>query len=450
MSGQMRNIVIALIISALALAAGIKGYVHHQFKTNIDNTLNSLQAFAQIKYSDLSTSIIEGTVRLENVRVSGAMLPETLNLGNITFETPGFSYMLKGPDSLKSGQMPDHLGFAINDFSLDLSGGLAEWLDKLVSRMQPVYASERTLCGGKTVFGPKEYKEMGYTRFLSNMHLAYDFNKSNKTLRFVMTADTRNMASVKANIEITNISSMSADGMMQGGFPKLENVDVIYKDETYTNRMLKYCSTLSNMTKEAYIEAEVKQSDKYFDMVWGFTPGPGLREAYKDFLIKPDVVTVSMHPKPEFNPVMAQNMSVEEIMDNLNLHLKINGLLVNDLSFKLPDPQFMMQHQQRIANSINFESLLRGEPIEPEKPVEIIKKPLKKTETKYHVISLDEAPQHISDFVIVTLQKGSIRKGQLIRLDKTNLYVQQKVSGGKFTMTVPREKITKIEAYFSK
>jgi hypothetical protein len=282
------------------------------------------------------------------------------------------------------------------------------------------------------------------------MHVAYDFNKSNKTLNFKMKANTRNVGNINAIIDISNISSMSPDGMMQGGFPKLENVEVVYKNETYTDRLLKYCHTRSNMTKEAYIDAEVAQSDKYFDMLWGFSPGPGLREAYKDFLIKPDEITISMHPKPELNPMLMQNMSAEEIMENLNLHLKINGLLVNDLSFKIPDKEFMLQHQKRLANSINFDSLLRGGPIEPEKPVVIEKAPEKKRVTGYHQIDLSEAPQHISDFVIVTLEKGSIRKGQLIRLDKTNLYVQQKVSGGKFTMTVPRSKITKIEAYFNK
>ena len=35
-------------------------------------------------------------------------------------------------------------------------------------------------------------------------------------------------------------------------------------------------------------------------------------------------------------------------------------------------------------------------------------------------------------------------------MDSKNLYVQKNVSGGKFIMTVPREKIKSVKAYFSK
>ena len=104
MPRHIRNIVIAALLAILALAAGINGYVHHQFKTNIDNTLSSIRPFAQIKYSDLTTSILSGEVKLQNVRVSSDVLPETINLGNITIETPGFAYMLSGPESIKKGE----------------------------------------------------------------------------------------------------------------------------------------------------------------------------------------------------------------------------------------------------------------------------------------------------------------------------------------------------------
>jgi len=446
---HIRNIVIAALLAILALVAGINGYVHHQFKTNIDNALSAMQAFAQVKYSDLSTSILSGEVKLENVRVSGTFLPEELALGNITLETPGFAYMINGPENLKKGSFPENLGFAIDDFYFDLHGETAEWLDKLVKRMQPLYASDRKICGGKSIFGPSDYKEMGYTRLLSNMRVAYDFNESKKTLDLYMTSNTRNMGDIKATINITNIASMSSNSMMQGGMPQLANFEVVYKDQTYAPRIIKYCSELGKMTKEEFIDAEVKQSDQYFYKVWGFAPGDGLREAYKDFLLKPDLVTLTMAPSKEFNPMLLPNMSAEEIMDALNVRLKINGLLVTDLSFKVPPAEFAERFEQQLANSLDFNALLRGEPVKPPAPIEK-PKVIVKAKAAYHTIRLAKAPQHINDYVRITTKQGSIRKGQLLRLDSVNLYVQKKVSGGKFTMTVPRAKIKKIEAYYSK
>lgn len=449
MPRHIRNIVIAALLALLALAAGINGYIHHQFKTNIDSTLSSIRPFAQIKYSDLSTSILSGKVELKNVRVSGNFLPETLTLGNITIETPGFVYMLSGPDKVKSGELPEHLGFAIDDFYLDLHGETAQWLDRLVKRMQPIYASERKLCAGKSIFGPGDYKEMGYTRLRSNMRLAYNFSKNNKSLNIRLTAGTHNMGEIDAYINIINIGSMSSNEVMQAGMPQLANVEINYKDQTYTPRIVKYCSALSNMKKEDFIDAEIKQSDKYFYMAWGFAPGHGLREAYKDFLLKPDLVTLTMAPGKDFDPMIITTMSSNEIMDALNVHLKVNGLPVEDLSFKVPPQKFTENFERRRASALDFNSLLRGEPIKAPAPAKK-SKVYKKSPAKYHKISLSQIPKHVGDYVTITTKNGNSRKGRLMRVDVNNLYVEKKVSGGKFTMTVPRSKIKKIEAYFSK
>ena len=448
MPRHIRNILIAALLALLALAAGINGYIHHQFKTNIDNTLASIRPFVQIKYSDLSTSIISGKVILENVRFSAEFLPETLTLGNITLETPGFAYMLNGPNKVKSGEFPEHLGFAIDDFYLDLHGDTAEWLDRLVKRMQPIYAAERKICAGKSIFAPSDYKEMGYTRLRSNMRIAYDFDKANKSLNIQMTAGTHNMLDMKADINILNIGSMSSNDVLQAGLPQLANVEMTFKDQTYAPRIIKYCSELSSMKKEDYINAEVKQSDEYFYMTWGFAPGDGLRDAYKDFLLKPDLVTVTMNPEKDFNPMLVANMSSDEILDALNVHLKINGLLINDLSYKTPPAEFTEKFERQLAKALDFNSLLRGEPIKSPEPIK--KKVYKKAPAKYHKISIGKIPKHIGDYVLITTKNGNKRKGRLLRVDENNVYVEKKVSGGKFTMTVPRSKIKSVQAYYSK
>ena len=445
MPRHIRNILIAVLLAILALTAGINGYIHHQFKTNIDNTLSSLQIFAQVKYSELNTSITSGEVELRNVRVSAQFLPEEINLGNLTLETPGFLYMLSGPENARKGNFPEHLGFKVDDFFLDMNGETADWLEKVVKRMQPIYAGDRKICGGKSIFGPSDYKEMGYTRVMSNMRMAYDFNKSKKTLTINVRGLTRNMGSVSANDLISNINSMKSDTMAQGGMPQLTSVEATYKDDTYTPRIVKYCSELDKTKKEEFIQAEIKQPDEYFYKLWGFAPGDGLREAYKDFLLKPDVVTLNK----EFNPMMLAMMSSDEIMDALNIRLKINGLLVTDLSYKPAPQEFTEQFQAQIANSLDFNALLRGEPVKAPEPI-VKPKDIKKKVAAYYKISLAKAPQHISDFVRITTKTGNMRKGQLIRMDKNNLYVQKKVQGGKFTMTVPRSKVKTIEAYFSK
>ena len=450
MTGHVKNIVIALIISALALTAGIKGYVHHQFKTNIDNTLSGLRALADIRYSDISTSVLSGTIKLENVRVSNSFIPGTLNLGDITFETPGFSYMLSGPKSFENEKfdVPEKFGIAIKNFNIDLNSEIAEWLDKIVNRIQPIYATERKICGGKSIYSPSDYKEMGYSRLNANIHMAYDINKKNITTA-IMTVQIKNMGKLNLKIVLSNLSNITAINKELGGIPKLSNIEITYHDDSYFPHILKYCSDLDKTTKEEFINAEIKQSNEYFYMLWGFAPGYSLRDAYKDFLLKPDNLLVTMRPSEGFSIYNMSHMTTNEIMDGLNVQLKVNGLLVTDVGFTKPPVKFYSDFKRKINNSLNFNSLLNGGPIETEKPV-VVQKPVKKRVAGYHVISLNEAPQHITDFVIITTKQGSIRKGQLMRITKTNLYVQKKVSGGKFTMTVPRSEVKKIEAYFTK
>lgn len=449
MPRHIRNILIASLLAILALAAGINGYIHHQFKTNIDNSLSSVQPFMQVKYSDLSTSIFSGKVELKNVRISAPFIPETLTLGDVTFETPGFAYMLQGPENIKKGVFPSSFGFSIDDFYLDLHGETAEFLDRLVNRMQPIYSNERKICGGKSLFGPADYKEMGYTRLLSSMNINYDFNEAKKTLDIALSAGTRNMGQLNATINIVNLNSMDTDKAMQGRMPRLEKAEFTYNDKSYTPHIIKYCSALDKTEKEEFVDAEIKQSDKYFYMAWGFAPGPGLREAYKDFLLKPDEVKITMTPGKEFNPMIISSMHNDEIVKALNVKLTINQLLIEDLSFKMPPPEFTKRFELQRAKSLDLTSLLRGEPVKApvivEKPKVYVKQP-----AKYHKISLKNISKHVSDYVRITTKAGSLRKGQLLRVTKANLYVQKKVSGGKFTMTVPRSKVKTIEAYFSK
>lgn len=447
MPRHIRNIIIALVLAVVALAAGLKGYVHHQFKKNIDNTLSSMQVFARVTYSDLSTSLLSGEVKLDNIRISSDALPEELEIGSVVFQTPGFAYMLKGPSSFREGHFPERLGLTINDFYLDMNGDIGDWMNKMVARMQRVMGEGRKICGGKAIFSPKDYAEMGYTRIASSLNLSYEFFGSAQELVIKMSGETRTMANFDMTATIAGITGMTQAEMMQQ-MPKLKSVEMTFTDDSYTKRLINFCSELDGTKKEEFIEAEAAESDQYFFKTWGFAPGPGLREAYKDFLYAPGEITMNINPGENFNPMMIPGMSKAEIVDSLNIRLKINGQLVTDLSFRAPDPAYMQRYERRLAKSLTMESATADLPVDKDEPVQNQVK--KKQPPKYHVISIPSAPRHLRNYVRITKKSGNTTKGQLIRVDAANLYVQKKVSGGKFTMTIPKTTIKKLESYYSK
>ena len=59
-------------------------------------------------------------------------------------------------------------------------------------------------------------------------------------------------------------------------------------------------------------------------MTWGFAPGSGLREAYKDFLLKPDEVKLTMTPSKEFNPL---KIDLKSVLKNISF-FKASGTII--------------------------------------------------------------------------------------------------------------------------
>lgn len=444
MPRHIRNIAIAVLLLLLAIAVAANLYIQQQFKKSIDQTISSVQNIVSLKYNNLSISIFSGEVKLENVSLTTPYLAEKIILGDITFKTPGFAYMLSDLGNIN--KLPEHLGVTIENFYFDLHGETAGMLDMLVKRMQPLYASARKICAGKAIFSPTDFKEMGYNRLKSNLSVSYRFNKDNNSLSVNLSAKTQNMAEIKASAYFTHVPNISS---VKNTIPKLAKLNVTYKDKTYTPRMLKYCSALDNIKKETFIDAEVTQSDQYFYMRLGYAPKKGLREAYKDFLSKPDVVTLTMTPSNNFNPKKLSSLSNEELIKNLNLRLKINGLPIKDLSFTKASVAFSEKFQRQLAGNLDIESLLRGEPIKAPRTIGKSKQIVKKR-AAYHPIAIADIDRYLDGFVQITTKAGKKRNGQLIRMDKINLYVEKKLSGGRFTMTVPRDKVKTIKAFFLK
>lgn len=445
MSQQTRNFIIAAILVLIALGAGIKGYVHNQFKTDIDNTLQKLQLFALVRYSELSTSVLSGEVTLENIRISSQYLPDEIKIKQVTLETPGFGYMLKGPDNLQAGKIPEHLGIVIDGFTIDLNSKLAEWFDSIVIPLNRVYAQQRKICGGKSLFGPTEYKAMGYASLSSNMRIAFDFDEGEQELTMKMRADTVNFGKGNMTLTISGINPANMQAMQS--LPHLDSMKATYTDSSYIPRMLHYCAEQSKMEKEAYIKAEAEQSDEYFFLAWGFAPGPGLREAYRDYLTQPGDIEISMQPQKEFNPILAQSMDAQQVIDMLNLKVKVNNTDIKDLSIRIPDPQTMAKYEAELKNSLDLKDVFSGEVVAPSKVTPEPERYI--VERAYKTVPIGTINQYVGEQVRVITKTGQEREGTLEKIAGKVLYIQRKVYSGKFTMQVKSDQVKKVEVYLS-
>lgn len=456
MSSSLRNVVIIFVLVVASIAAGIKGFVHHKYKENLNNALRMAEGVALIRYRDFSTSLLSGSLAIEGITVSSPYLPSDLSIDKVEIQTPGPVFMITAAKSLQGKEFPEKMGLRVTGFDVGLGEGLGTWIDSLVKRIDPVYRPYQNLCGGRTVFGPSDWKEMGYKSLSMDANLSYQFDSSSKTFNIQTDEQIEGMGRVKFSMSISGPSSPSMMGFIQGKPPTVGNLSVNIQDTGYTAREVSFCAGLDKMEKSAYIKAKKQQSDKFYFASWGFAPGAGIREALADYLTQPGSIQITAHPSADFNPVMLQSYSGKDLARLLNIELMVNNKSIDDLSFTLPDRAFSEDLQARLEAQMDMskfvggvtapgsdESTFKKTEIPEFKQREIIK-------PKYYVVELAGIEKYRGERVRITTHSGQEREGILISTDSSTLFVERRVHSGKFTMQVARNDVKTIEAWLAR
>ena len=451
MQGTARKLFISMILIVAAIGAGIKGYVHHQYKQHLDNSLRQLEVFALIRYTDFTTSLINGTLTLEKMTISSQFLPSELAIDKLIIQTPGPGYMIKSVKSLQNNDIPEKFGVRIEGFNFDLGDGLGDWLERMIKRVNPVLRPYQKLCGEKFLLGPKDWMEMGYTRLSSDMDINYLYNPSSQSLQLNLGGKTWEMGSFNLSLYLNGIAANNMMAFVPGASKISGDMEVRYSDESYVSRQVRYCAKLSNMEKAAYIEAEKNQPDEYFFVQWDASPGPGLREAYGEFLTDPRSVSLSMSFGSDFNPSLAHNYTPADLAQMLKMKVQVNDKNVDDLSFTLAPESFSRELEEKIMSRVSTADLLNLQSSADEstfKETEIPEfKRQEELKPKYYTIQLSQAEQFLGERIRINTRSGAEREGWLIKTDKNTLYVERRVHSGKFTMQVARDDVKKIEAW---
>lgn len=443
---SFRNILGILLLVLLVAYAAIKGLIYYKYKNSIDTASNKMRIFATLNYEGISSSLLDRSVTLENVSILLNGLDDGVNIDAITLQTDDIGYLLKGFDS-RRGDLPERFNISIKGFKVDLYGSMIDKVDQLLNELNSMSKGLVTSpCGNKLYLGPVDYRQMGYDILNSDIEIGYKFTGQGIQLTYDIT--TRDFGSAAMVIKMTGPTRPSAMAFTSNP-PQLAEISIAYQDLSFVQRSNEYCARESNRDVAKYIEAEVNKPDKAYAFEWGFVPGPGLKQAYKEFLTNPGTISLTMHPPADFTPGSLGLYKPEAIPTLLDMKLSVNEKPVSDLSFSFnaDDSGQIATLQDRIST---FKDILQKD----DKKIPLVQQPTKIKKSppaRYHEVKVAALKGHVDDKVRVYTKKSKqIRSGRLDKITASALYVTQDVHQGKFTMIIPKADVLKVEVLYAR
>lgn len=209
--------------------------------------------------------------------------------------------------------------------------------------------------------------------------------------------------------------------------PKLDEIKFSYSaDSTYMNSVKRYCGKVTKLGEQGYLNSMINASDKDYLRYFQFAPGPGIREAIKNFLTNPGEVEISISPEGEIDPNVVNQYAIEDLPDVLGLTVSVNGKAVTDLSIQVAGST---QDQEETAE---------GQAGEPQKP---------KVTYEFQDTPMKRLPAYIGARVIIHTDDGNQRTGRLTGIDAKDLSVEQRIHNGKLEVIISRFKVKRVEVH---
>ncbi len=439
---KLKYFVLGLLVVVVLAYGGVKAYMYYSLKTKIDRAAQQFSPFGKLEYGGLTTSV-KGSLGIEDIKFRIHGMDDELRIKAIRYETPSLFYLLQAKNEFEKGRIPERLSLNIEGLSIDLFGEFTDRLEQFISDLNFQLDGVNPLCGGRLFFGPREFRDMGYEEITSDLQVGYRFDPANANIVIDVTASTQDMATAKIRGLVEGITETSFISMMQScrHRPRMGRISINYTDQSYVTRLTKYCADLSKLGLRDYITAEINQQPVYYSYTWGFVPGPGLRQAYGAFLLKPGQIDVSLELPEEVTPDNIHLFKPEDIPGLLDLQVSVNGKAVKDLKFDF-------YKGQKLDLSSNIDRLFSRP---GEKPLKALKKKKKvKYETKYYNVPVDGLKKYVGEEVRLRTSGGQTRLGFLTKIGTNVAHVEQRVHSGKFTMTVPLGSITKAEVLLTR
>lgn len=410
--------VVGLVLFVAAVIGGATLYIRFKVTTAIEDAITAMSPVAEMRYAGVAVTL-GGTIRVEDIEIRPRAFNDRLRVEGITLETPGLWFLLTGPKKLRDGELPEHLRATVRGLAFNLDGPMAETFDRFIAMtIQSSGAPPLSNCGSVRYFDFNAYQRLGYQSLVLDVSLGYRFEKGGGPLRITTEWRMRDLGRATVNLDFVGAPSNLRRAMAIQ--PLLRAFDVLYQDLSFTDRLKRYCAQASGMTIEQYIEAEVNRNAAAYQALWGFVPGPGLRQAHREFLTKPGEVRLHGTPSMELDMETLRLFKPEDIVSMLNLSVSVNGKAVTDLSM----------------------TSVTSTPARP--TLSPTAAPAAAT-SEFRAVPATDLAQYLDKTVRLHLAHGTIREGRLVQLLDGMARVERRFPGGTMTLGIPLRQIERVE-----
>lgn len=446
----MKNLIIAIIVLPLLAYGGMKGAVWYKTKQELDHAIEQTALFADITYGDITSSLLDNQVSINNVNVAMKQSGEHFSIETLSLSTQDlFKIMLEGAENMvdESGTLLLHqLSIDVRGFTLDLSSDLAE--DMLVSD-RALMNLDALACGEIKKINAEALQAMGYSSLIQDFRVSLQFVPTEQVVKVHVNSGTRDMyaLSVKAKVFL-GVDELTLAGAPTLS-PKLSQFSMTFYEQSYLERQKAFCATQLGVSDEEYVPIFIDTLERSL-AASGIVVGPKVHEAMMTFYRSPSSLTVEVNPT---GPIEVEYLDVynpKDLVDWIGLDIYFNDQKLSELdviwkakSLSEAGLSVPKWSEQDDPNKSKVEATVLIED-----PQAKIVEPIKLPKKRFRVTRVDDLPRFKGYRVYVSTKKGQDYRGTLKSVEADYVTILHNVPGGQAMLPLSKDGIEEIKVYY--
>lgn len=433
---------VAVALIGGAVYGGIKSYIYYQTRDTVQGLAQLAAPFVAIEYGGISSDLWTGTVRIEQIKLSPTVINDSVRIGAVRLSAGNVQQLFGLMRRAKDRAPPDTLGLALQEVRLDLGGDLVRTADRfltMAAQANPTAASAAH-CGHQSVAELAFLRRLGYDALVLDLDLKYDFNKRAQTVKTTGVVKMHDMTRVAFDMKLAGMQAQIGSGAM----PRFGELGFVMEDLSYNDRQKSFCAREAKLSETEYLEIETGPRSMFFAQL-GITPGPGLQQAYRDYLSKPgSTIELRVHPSEDLDPSSLALFKPADILAMLNATLSVNGKLVQDLSFELGPVLAARAGPEPKAGGDAGRAPSALKPSSAPPALRARKPPA----DEFREVRVAELSRYMNHYVRLHERGQSPREGTLVQMTGSNAVLERRYGTGHVAVKVPLPRVDKAEVMF--
>ena len=297
-------IVLAGILLLIGLAyGGTKFYLHQQVAKSIDGALVSLQPYADVSYSGIS-STLGGELTVDGLRIRMPEFKDEISIGQVGIKVDNFIELMKLSDPakmLQGGNPPEYFGVIAREvrFPVQADFHRAQYR-KTIEQLAPADIRQGGVqCVGKYGHSPRALTALGYQDLVISTTMG--FRQDDDSFIAEFDTDIVDMMRMQAEVEMKGSLLTVAMGQYS---PILHKFRMPVTDQSLHQRIERYCKQLG--LSPAQIERAHLAALQFLGSRMGMEFDDYIIEPYREFINGKRQLVVTAEPR---RPIMLSSIS---------------------------------------------------------------------------------------------------------------------------------------------